>query len=191
MDKFISILFEDVSIASSLIQIEDNQYNRRSYIRAAIAAVEGLTFTLKQHVMETSDFNNNGLFSDAERALLKEESYTLNNRAEATVRSNYLPTADNYRFALSMYLRNSSTYKLDLSDGGWENFNKALKIRHRIAHPKSTKDYIVSDEDMGIFRSGYNWFQFVSVSALLDTNNFLKNQLEILESGFEEGDNIR
>ncbi|KOR90381.1 hypothetical protein [Paenibacillus solani] len=122
------------------------------------------------------------LYNEAEIALLKEESYTLNNKAEAVSRSNFLPTADNFRFALNIYMRNSPHYKLDLSDGGWETFNKVLKIRHRIVHPKAINDFMIADIDLEIVTKGYRWFNWVVLSALLNLVEYQDEMIKKLKN---------
>jgi hypothetical protein len=98
----ITLAFTDVNTAYTELTTNDNQYNRRVYIRAAFAAVEALTYVLKQQCLKRPK-KKRSLYNEAEIALLKEETYSLNNKAEAVIRSNFLPTADNFRFALSMY----------------------------------------------------------------------------------------
>ncbi|MGG3283606.1 hypothetical protein [Paenibacillus solani] len=179
--ELIILAFTDVDSAFKLLGAEDNQYNRRCYIRTVFAAVEALTYVLKQKCLDRPDINRN-IYTEAEIALLKEESYTLNNRAEAVSRNNFLPTADNFRFALNMYMRNSTGYKLDLSDGGWELFNKALKIRHRIVHPKATVDFMIPDRDLEIVIKGYSWFNWVVVGALLHMVEYQDGMLKQLNN---------
>ncbi|MNP17925.1 hypothetical protein D3C76_1103770 [compost metagenome] len=185
IEELIFMAFDDVREAYSIISTEDNQYNRRAYIRSAFAAVEALTYVIKQKCLSETSIRR-GLFNEAEIALLKEETYGLNNKAEAITKNNYLPTADNFRFALSMYLRNSSTFKLDLSDGGWEFFNKALKIRHRIVHPKDPSDFLINDTDLETVHKGYSWFNWVVISAFVNAVEYLRNERDYLEAIFEE-----
>jgi hypothetical protein len=44
---------------------------------------------------------------------------------------------------------------VDWGDAGWENFRSGLKVRHRLAHPKSGQDLVVSDEELVQIRRGH------------------------------------
>jgi hypothetical protein len=57
-----------------------------------------------------------GIYSPAEVALLKEESYFLGTNGKARTRPNYTRLTDSFRFALDMYFKKGFTEKqLDTS----------------------------------------------------------------------------
>lgn len=50
--------YEDVKSSHETLQNNDSQYNRRTFIRTAFAAVEASSYLLKQHCIK----ENNGIF---------------------------------------------------------------------------------------------------------------------------------
>ncbi|MGG4095304.1 hypothetical protein [Paenibacillus lautus] len=146
--------YEDVKISHEILQNNDSQYNRRTYIRTAFAAVEASSYLLKQHCINE---NNGEVYSEAEIALLNDETYFLNNKAEASVRQNFLPVADNFKFAIKMYLKLNPNKELELDTLGWDYFKKAIAIRNKIVHPKLLDDFVISDSELKIVEKAYVW----------------------------------
>jgi hypothetical protein len=50
---------------------------------------------------------------------------------------------------------------------GWCSLQDAIKIRHRLTHPKTAADFILSDDELGTVSDGLNWF-LTNLSALVD-----------------------
>lgn len=155
--------YEDVKSSHETLQNNDSQYNRRTFIRTAFAAVEASSYLLKQHCIK----ENNGIFSAAELALLNDESYVLNGKAEAAVRQNFLPVADNFKFAIKMYLRLIPNKELELDVVGWDYFKKAISIRNKIVHPKLLEDFVISDSELKIVEQAYSWVVSKVMYALI------------------------
>jgi hypothetical protein len=158
---FIQVLSDDVEQAIKVVNAEDSPYTRRALVRAVFAAVEGITYDLKQICLKFSKvIQPDPPYTDAEMAMLREESYEVDDKGRAHTRTGvkFIPIQANFRFALQMYSRlTGADLILDLCDGGWESFKKSLEVRHRITHPKKLADFAISDQEMGVIREAAGW----------------------------------
>jgi len=77
-----ALLHSDVLRArKDLGESNPTEYHRRQYIRAVFAQLEGATFGIKQLAIPS----RNSSLSDAELALLRGETYRLNELGEAVI----------------------------------------------------------------------------------------------------------
>lgn len=134
-----------------------SQIQRRSVIRSAFATVEGTVNMIKQVIL--SDLHlNPGLHSEAEVAMLREESYLIDDQGNARNQPKFIPTDANLRFAIKMLCRGTNDGLLDLSSEGWQAFRSSLKLRNRLLHPKQIIDLNVSDNEVFEFLKAMRWF---------------------------------
>ena len=85
---FVIALSEDVETAGEALEQEDSPYARRTFIRAVFSTIEGTTNLLKADALMASAMPRaQGLFSPAELAMLREETYGMNEKGEATTQT--------------------------------------------------------------------------------------------------------
>jgi hypothetical protein len=152
------ILSTDVTVCASMLKTEDNQFWRRMLVRSVFALIEGTVYRMKQLAFEVS-LDERVPLSRAEIALLVEEGYDLNDKGEPIVKSNHLNITKGIRFAFKASARAYGiSYALKVDDSGWDSFKKALKVRDRLMHPKSTSDVNVVDDDVLCLERAVSWF---------------------------------
>jgi len=164
---FINGLADDVRIAQAALAASDAQYARRTLVRAFFAAVEGITFAIKQTALRAHSEGATS-FSAPELALLREEKYSLDREGVASSSSLFLRTEENVTFALTMaFRRYGQRHARPRSDPGWSAFRASLALRHRLTHPKALEDLTVTDEDLVHVEEALRWFDNVT-DRLLD-----------------------
>lgn len=142
------------------------EYHRRQYVRAVFAQLEGSTFTLKQLALP-SDTSS---LTVAELALLRGETYRLNDAGEAVVTPAYLTLASDMRFAFRTYAKSVGLeYELPVTEPGWSALMRAKKIRDRLMHPRTAKDLEVTDSELACTTEAAEWFQtqYQEISELM------------------------
>jgi hypothetical protein len=166
---FLRELSRDVAAASEQLRATpDSQVTRRGYIRSLFSMIEGITNYLKTLALRAGESNRN-LFTPAETALLREESYAINNKGEAYVQPRFLKIEDNLVFALRMYLHDKPVpLEIERDGVGWNAFREAIVIRNRITHPRSLDDLSVTDSEVEKIRQAEHWFHFTVISNLLE-----------------------
>jgi len=80
---------EDAGIAEDTVDAEDTQYNRRAFVRALFAMIEGTVFFLKQTVFSTGSSGGNRLRVE-EALLLQDSSVDLSANGKQQIKTKFL-----------------------------------------------------------------------------------------------------
>jgi hypothetical protein len=144
-------LSADVTMAQAARTQADTPYARRVYVRTMFAAIEGLTFSIKQVTLAVSSLKK-VVFSQEEIRLLGDKS-----------RPSW---HENLRDTMRLYARAlNPTYQPKFSHG-WGCLRTANKIRDRITHPKNVAALEISDQEMATIDKGNEWY-FKTAKELL------------------------
>ena len=158
-DRLMPIL-EDGYWVEQALDKENNQFTRRAYIRSIFAIIEGCVWILKQTILHApAQKGRIKKLSVAEYALLSDKAYDLKNNGDISEQKKYLKLPDNIRFTFGLLTKYfKSDCELGVGTRSWDNFLKAQKIRDRITHPKSPKEFEISDADLAVCQSTSSWF---------------------------------
>jgi hypothetical protein len=157
----------DVDFCWIKVREEPSEIHRRNAVRATLAFMEGVTFALKQLVLAwLSDSLGTLPWRSLTReelgrlALLREESYDLDDKGKVAIRSARLNLSRNLRFAFDAFFEviNKTRSPIDASTPEWNQFRDAIRIRDRLTHPKLHADITVSPEEVLLVNRVYNWF---------------------------------
>ena len=129
---------------------------RRAAVRAAFADLESVLFMMRQLALARPEVHRE--FSRGELALLHEESYSLDASGEVRVRPGFARLEDALPFTLRMLARGCPTaYSLDKSGRGWQALLSAIRIRHRVTHPKRPEDIEISADQLATVLEAWKW----------------------------------
>ena len=155
---FLYTLLDDVYSAFQALQESPPDYHRRNFVRAVFAAIEGVCSDLKRRCLAKLEAKPT-LYSQAEQAILREETYYLNHRGQAISRSLFPRLDENVRFVFAMFTRPLPIQpQIDFTGVGWQAFRTAIEIRHRLTHPKRALELDVADSELEAVMSAYRWF---------------------------------
>jgi hypothetical protein len=172
-------LHHDASEAWIALKQGASQVRRRNYVRAVFAFVEGFVSVLKRHALEEAAAGRYTA-SRAEVGLLFEESYGLKDNGEIQVRTLYPPVLPNLRFAFTVFAKaHRITSMPDFGGKGWQAFQEALEIRHRITHPKATVEISISDSELETIEQAHMWVLDSSFKVYVEGKATLLAELEI------------
>ncbi len=172
----------DVATARRNLNIDDNQFNRRTFIRTVFAAVEGIIFDFKQDSLERLK-SYPQLYSQPEIAMLREESYALDNKGEAYSQPKFLRTSENFLFTMKMYMRdNYVPLEIDIDGVGWNAFKQSLSVRHRATHPKLAADFYITDKEIADAETAWAWFYQTLLLNLTHIGTAQKSKIVRLET---------
>lgn len=155
-DSFLQILLNDVGAAISRRETDDTQATRRDMIRTAFAAIEGMVWIFREHVIDTAE-HTYGLEED-EKLLLQERQLSVSEQGKITEQPRFLPLTTTVRFIARISSRLNGVDHFDFGASEWEGFRTAIGIRNRITHPKSSDDLHVSKSDVDEVMSALYWF---------------------------------
>lgn len=149
-------LVKDVGIAEG--KLDNQQYSRRVYVRTLFAAIEGVTYAMKQALFAIG--RSSQKLEIRELFVLKESAFDLNNKGEIQERPKYFRIPENLQFTVSCIERVLGSY-IDIGIGtqDWTNFIRIVKLRNDVTHPKNLSDINISDENLEHIRSVKLWFE--------------------------------
>jgi hypothetical protein len=100
------------------------------------------------------------MFTPAEQAMLREESYSVSKDGMTHAQPRFIPLIHNLLFSLDMFSRLVMPgFKLDISAPEWQRFLRGLEVRNRLTHPRSVQDLEVSEADLLDVHFGYKWLE--------------------------------
>jgi hypothetical protein len=158
-----TVLSADLDCAVAYGQEDNSPYAQRALVRTFFAAVEGLSFQLRQVTiasLEGTDF-----LSTAELTLLREERFTLDRKGRPKISTAYLPFPESLLFSLSTYAKiHGASFEVDRVDSGWQAFLVAAELRDRVTHPKDASSLTPSNAQLQALMDASRWWQATLLS---------------------------
>jgi len=129
----------------------------RAAVSVLFAGIEGSVFVLKQMFHDVPELS--AALTDEGMCLLREKTPGLNDQGVMVVRDTKIPLAANVRFLERIASRVLGT-RLDIvrPSGRWDDFRRAIGVRHRVTHPRPTVDMGVSDEELDLMNRVFSMF---------------------------------
>ncbi|MGQ3058740.1 MAG: hypothetical protein ACT6T0_16255, partial [Nevskia sp.] len=155
-DFFTTTLILDVTTAHEQFREKDTPALRRSLVRTTFAGIEGLLWFVKVRVIAGKVTKD--IVSAQELDALNERGHVVTNNGELREVQKFLPIVTSIKLVVRLLQRLEPTsFKADFSSQGWRDLCEAIKIRNRVVHPKCQEDLSITDADIHICLSGFNW----------------------------------
>lgn len=182
-EELFSVIQEDSQLSlNDLGKDWNNQYLRRTAVRANLAMIEGLVNCLNQFMYESY---KQGLIKliDSEIEIITEQKTTKN----GYVKPVFLPFCEKIHKSLSLFAEKMAGVNviIDKSSQEWKLLEAANTIRNQITHPKNILDFQVSDSQVSIIINAPTWFidQYKELTNLAAKNLATRNFMSIILSG--------
>jgi hypothetical protein len=141
-----AVLGADLDLALELGRRDPGPFALRTLFRTYFAFVEGLAFQLRQVTL--ASLENTDFLTHAELAILKEERFQLDRKGIPEPKENFQSFLPNLLFSIRCYVKNhGASYEPNIGVAGWEAMRKAVEVRDRLTHPRSTTGLEVSEHD--------------------------------------------
>lgn len=154
--------------------IDAQEAIRRLYVRVFVTMLESAIATIKTEVLQHSEE-----LSDAERAVLRDVTFDLNEKGEPFERPLHPPLLSSLKFALRTF---GQVHKLsvrpDYSGRGWQAMQEVVRLRNRLTHPKTVSDLEVSGSDLKKVDEAEVWFLQAHRALLEEYSGVLKKELD-------------
>ena len=168
----------------------DTPTNRRGLVRTLIAAVAGLSWMYREHVMEVAE--TMGLVADDERRALSETTYFVAEDGRISEQRRFISTTATVRLTARIAAHCALGDQPDFGVEGWANLKQAIRLRNRITHPKAETDLTVSADEIARAKSAFFWFSELVMREIARANDTLRNfsdglweVIQLLEAGDE------
>lgn len=159
-DPTLRPLWDDMVECERMLKKEDSQFARRTFCRAAFAFIEGQTCVFRGLAVKmvlNSGWSSREVDMPLVSALL-EQSPRVGKNGKVTIERAKVPFINSLA---AVYRAMAECLNLNTDDffgvSEWEGLQKAIKVRHRITHPKTPEDLVICDEDMSNIRNGLCW----------------------------------
>lgn len=133
--------------ALSTIKKADRQYRYRCYVRTVFSCIEALSFNIKRLA----------LFG------YRESDKSIKEKAKPEYKkliNGKLSVEDKIKYSFRLFSKTHSSYSYNIEprNKNWDNFIKAINIRHRVTHPKTKKDFYLTRKDIKDVYKAYDLF---------------------------------
>jgi hypothetical protein len=163
-------------IATPLLDTTADAQNaiRRLYVRIFITMIESAVATIKTEVLQDAEH-----LSDAERTILRDITFDLNDKGEPVERPLHPPLLSSLKFSLRMFTQTHQLRsKPDYSGRGWQAIQEVVRLRNRLTHPKLVEDLQVSESDLSAVDEAEAWFLNTHTTLLEEYNAVLQKQID-------------
>jgi len=170
-NELFTILNNDVKTANNAAKLQPaDQYLRRTVIRTTFAMIEGLLNILNQAVLDYYKGGFAQLTPDEIEDLTEEKR-----KKNGELTANFMRTSKKITFSFNLFAQKIGgfSYSIDTTTNEWTQFEKAIRIRNRITHPRNLEDMILNEEEMSSILDVAKWF----VTLYIDLENRIGNAL--------------
>jgi hypothetical protein len=166
IDSLLTLLW-DAQAAEKLMEQTETPFARRTYVRAMFAYVEVAIWVIKRTCLLAAGKSPTANFTLAEQALLADAAYDLKSNGEPTTQTKFLRLPENLRFAIRISNRLfGARIEVRRGEKDWQSFMDAIRIRHRITHPKDLGAFDVSDDELKTCKEACHWFNDIVMAFI-------------------------
>jgi len=142
----------------ALLADYENQVIRRSFVRSCWAYVEAVTFSVKQYTFSVCQMGTVNISQD-DQAFLGDMLVVVDVEGNIQIQRDPTKTLANVKRTFRLSAETFGVdWKPNFGSKGWENLRDSLQIRHRLTHPKSVAEVMVSSNDIQVQKDGIDWF---------------------------------
>ena len=164
-----AILNADLDAAVEYGRGDNTSYAQRALVRAFFAAVEGLSYQMRQVTL--ASLAETEFVTEQEVQLLREVRHTLNDKGQPKEAPGFLPFPESLLFSLSIYAKNhGAVFEVDKSQRGWQSLRQTTQVRNSVTHPKSPESLNLTDGDMQALMDASRWWQATLLSLFKACN---------------------
>lgn len=153
-------LYDDVQRSRNLLEKEDSQFARRSYLRALSAWYELTLSDLREKTAKllVDRFELWGEWNLHEINPLLDEFSNLSGNGNLHLTPNRQPFLSLVAYTLKTFAKLTGYSGDVLSDHRWLSFQETIRIRHRITHPKFHSSIEITDDELKTIDEGRAWW---------------------------------
>lgn len=158
-DALFDVLLSDTAFyRNRALSANGTDIDRRSFCRTLFAWIEGTVHLFKQYSL-AMEKHGPFKYDQPERLRLSNRRIRISAERPDETAPAYESLKTALPFAFEEWARQNfhPDYTFKKGVDGWRSFSLALKIRHRITHPKTSRDLAISDEELDILNTTSVW----------------------------------
>ncbi len=148
------VITEDVQLAYKELINSDSQFHRRNFIRSFFSMLDGFVAAMKQEILEIESPEK---IDYQTMCVLKEQQFFID-KDEIKASEKFFPIDTNLRLTSRLFFKSlGGRFSLSVTGQGWQSFQRSIKVRNRITHPKKANDMIVAAKEIQDAINSYIW----------------------------------
>jgi hypothetical protein len=178
---FLEVIEEDVDTAIEILDKVDTSYNRRVFVRNYYSFIEGMLHFFRHEVIAKAN-KEDGTLTNAELAVLKEETYTVTGNGRIQTQTKHLTFEQSFRLTVQYYFADViDQVPVNYGDGGWKAMLDGLEIRNRVTHPKYTSELSISNKELDTVKKAKQWGDELFKRLFLEMSNRSRTKIKKLQ----------
>lgn len=164
-----AILNADLDAAVEYGRLGNTPYAQRALVRAFFAAVEGLSYQMRQVTL--ASLSGTEIITEQEVQLLREVRHSLDDKGHPKETPVFLPFPEILLFSLSTYAKNhGAVFEVDKTQRGWQALRLTTKVRNNVTHPKTPESLTLTNADLQALMDASRWWQATLLSLFKACN---------------------
>ena len=166
-------LTDDFRICAEHLVSEDSPFWRRTFFRTAFSMIEAVNAFVARRALEAHALIREGRIDITACMFLIGRDYRLRDNGTITSTEARRSFLSYTAFLIRTLAEAAGVTKHYLEDNGWNDFQTAIAVRHRITHPKADIDMVVSDDDIRGLQNGVQWY-LASIYDIIETSDIFQ-----------------
>ena len=154
-EPFLESLMIDVNSAMQRRESDDNQSHRRELVRTLFAAMDGLVWIYRTHILEIAIASEELMLE--EKMAFSEKSISVSEQGRIITQDRFISMLAMVRLTSRLATRINPAFQPEFGTEGWDYLRKALKLRNCVTHPKSTLDLEITSENLSTCSAAFYW----------------------------------
>jgi hypothetical protein len=172
-------LIADYDRCANELEASDSQFGRRTLCRTIFSMFEAMNGLLKEKAIEAICADKKS-WNATRIELLGDHEYRILRNGKLETQPLRRPFLNYTAFILRALAEESYTEPVFFSDPGWNEFQEAVKIRHRLTHPKKNTDMNISDVEMTTLQEAVRWYYNAAITGMGNKNFWTGPKRELI-----------
>jgi len=165
-DPMFDALSSDYDKCLDHLESEDTQFWRRTICRTIFSIFEAMNGLLKEKAIEAACSADKKSRSITRIELLLGNDWRILKDGKLEKQPLRPPFLNYTAFILRALAEESNAEPTFFSDSGWNDFKKAVEVRHRLTHPQKNTDMNVSDAELTSLHEAVCWYYNATITVL-------------------------
>jgi hypothetical protein len=170
-DPTFDALTSDYDKCVDHLEAEDTQFWRRTICRTTFSMFEAMNGLLREKAVEALCSADKKSRNITRIALLSGKEWRILKDGKLEHQPLRRPFLNYTAFILRAFAEESNSEPTFFADSGWNDFQKAVEVRHRLTHPKKNTDMNVSDAELTSLHEAVRWY-FNAAATVLNNKTF-------------------
>jgi hypothetical protein len=171
--EFMRHLTDDFRICAEHLDSENTPFWRRTFFRTAFSMIEVLNAFIATRALEAHALLRSGQIDITACMFLTPRDYRLRDNGTITSTEARRSFLSYTAFVIRTLAQAAGVTKHYLGENGWNDFQSAVAVRHRITHPNTDADMVIGDDDIRALENGVQWY-LASIHDIVDNSDIFQ-----------------